>query len=264
MIILDDKPIEDFGFIVEPGQEDPITPNFERKTLAIPGRPGLWDFGEEIREKSFSFSLRIIERFYDRMQSAFNELVAFLFDEYGKPRVIKIIRDYEPDKFIMAKVMQQLIPQRLDEEGTLTLPFVAYDPYKYSNVYADEVSWGSEVITFEYNYLLGREGLSGSVKVTGPQTLSIPVDGLAVQPIFEINGTANNLTVNTNGYSFTLPNFNNTNWEIDFKKYLVFKNGQETMLDIRDFYLMPGNNQVNIEGSNIDINLRIKYRDKFN
>ncbi|MCJ7840502.1 phage tail family protein [Lederbergia sp. NSJ-179] len=263
MINLDGKNISEFGFEVEPGHEDPITPNMERKTLPIPGRPGLWDFGTEIRERPFSFPVKIMDRFHDNMQQAYNELVAFLFDQYGRPREIKMVREYEPDKFYMVKVAQQMIPERPSEDGTLNLPFVADDPYKYSNTFADEVTWGSEIITFEYHYLLGREGLNGSVKITTLQTLNIPVDGLAIQPIFEISGTASNLTISANSHSFTLPNFNNETWEADFEKYVVFRNGKDTMIEIRDFYLMPGNNQVKITGSNININMRIKFRDKY-
>lgn len=263
MIILDDKHISEFGFEVEPGHEDPITPNLQRKTIAIPDRPGLWDFGTEIREKPLSFPLRIMDRFHDNMQRAYNELVAFLFDDFGKPRPIKLIREYEPDKHYIVKAVTQMIPERLTDEGNLALPFVADEGYKFSNVYADEVVWGSQEITFEYNYLLGHESTGGAVKITGPQTLNITVDGLAVQPIFEISGTGVNLSISANGYSFDLPIFVDIDWIIDFEKYVVYRNGQERMLDIKDFYLMPGNNQVQVKGDIIDINIRIKFRDKY-
>lgn len=264
MIILDDKNISEFGFYVEPGHDDPITPTIEHKTMHIPGRPGAWYFGSEIKERPLAYKLKLHERFHDRMQSTYNELVAFLFDEFGRPREIKLVREYEPDKFLTVKVMHQMLPGRLVDEGNLTLPFVAYDPYKYSNVYADEVYWGSEVVTFEYHYLLGRDGVNGGVQLTSPQTINVDVDGLAVQPVFEIEGTANNMKIECGKYSFTLPNFSNTKWEIDFEKYLVYRNGEETMIEIRDFYLMPGSNAVKVTGSNINIDLRIKFRDKYN
>ena len=263
MITMDGKSIEDFGFYVEPGHEDPMTPEIERKTLSIPGMKGVWDFGTEIGERPFAYPLMIMDRYHDDMQREYNNLVAFLFDDFGQPREIKLVRNYEPDKFYMVKIAQQMVPERLTEDGKLVLPFVASDPLKYSNTFGDEVFWGSEIITFEYNYLLGREGLDGSVSINGPQTLAIPIDGLAVQPVFEINGTANNLTISANGYTFTLPNFTNTRWEIDFEKYIVYKNGQETMIEIREFYLMPGNNQVKVAGSNINLDMRIKFRDKY-
>lgn len=265
MIILDDKHISEFGFEVEPGHEDPITPLIEHQILAIPGRVGQWYFGSEIRERPFGFNLKIMNRFHDDMQSAYNKLVAFLFDAFGKPREVKIVREYEPDKFIKARVLQQMLPERLPEEGNLVLPFVAYDPYKYSIVYADEVTWGSEKITFESDYLLGHTNdfVGGSINITKPQTVNITVSGLAVQPVFEIDGTANNLKIECEGYSFSLPNFTNEKWEIDFQRYVVFRNGQETMIDLRNFYLMPGNNQIHVIGNNIDIELSVKFRDKY-
>ena len=87
---------------------------------------------------------------------------------------------------------------------------------------------------------------------------------MAVQPNLIIEGTANNLKVECGDYSFALPNFINGKWEIDFKRYVVFRNGQETMIEIRDFYLMPGSNEIKVTGNNINIDLRIKFRDKYN
>lgn len=265
MIILDGKKIEDFGFFVEPGQEDPLTPSFENKTIAIPDRPGLYNFGTEIRERPLSFNLRIMERFHDRMQSAFDELVAFLLDDFGRPRELKLIRDYEFDKFLTVKVSQELIPERLVDEGTLTLPFIAYDPYRYSNVYADEVTWGSEVITFEYNYLLGHEGTTGNNHIGGNSTINLTVSGLAIKPLITIEGSANNLRLEVNGYEINFPNFTDTTWKIDCKGYTVLKNGVNNFNDVklRDFILLSGKNEVNITGSNLDIDINFRFRDKY-
>src|SRR5690606_14011735 len=130
------------------------------------------------------------------MQRAYNRLVAFLFDPFGKPREIKIVREYEPDKFIKARVLQQMLPERLTEEGKVVLPFIAYDPYKYSNVYADEVTWGSTDIFFtNTTYTLGHTNDfgNGPIHIKSPQLINVTVSGLVVQPIIEIIGTANNL-----------------------------------------------------------------------
>ncbi len=264
LITIDNKRLEDFGLRLEEGQEHPATAQLNQNTLKIPGRSGLWHFGTEIMEKNFSFPIATNGINRAELQQRFNSLVVFLCDEFGKPREVVLKFDYEPDKFYRAKLSEHIVPDMLKPFTRFALSFVAYDPYKYSNTFADEVTWGSEVITFEYHYLLGREGVHGAVKVTGPQTINIPVDGLAVHPIFEINGSANNLTISANGYSFTLPNFTNTSWIIDFEKFVVYRNGQDTMIEIRDFILMPGNNEVKITGRNINIDLRIKYRDKFN
>lgn len=265
MITIDGKyRLREFGLYIEEGHNHPAISNFENKTLAIPGMPGVWDFGTELREKPFILPIATtgIER--AKMQQRLNALVAFLCDEYGKPRNVKLVFDYEPDKFYITKLSEQITPDMIKPFTRFELKFVAMDPYKYSNELSEDVTWGSETITFEYSYLLGHEGLGGSVKVTGPQTIELDVEGLAVQPVFEINGTANNLKISANGHSFTLPNFANTKWTIDFEKYLVYRNGEETMIEIREFYLMPGRNKIVITGNNINIDMRIKFRDKFN
>lgn len=270
MITLDDDyRFEDWGFYVEEGHEHPAMPYFERKTLAISGRAGLWDFGTEIREKSFNLpiaSLYTHKKDQAKLQQKLNNFVAFLFDEFGQPREIKLVYDYEPDKFYTVKISDSFTPERVRPFAKFVLPLVADDPYKYSNVFADEVTWGSEDITFESDYLFGHKNDFGEefVRLTGPDTLKITVSGLAINPIFIIKGTANKLTISANGYSFTLPDFENTEWEIDFRDYVVFKNGKDTMVEIRDFKLLPGTNEINVTGSNVNLELAVKYHDKYN
>lgn len=267
MITLDgDYRLEDFGIRGYQDHEHPATPEYRHRTMSIPGMSGRWDFGTELGSKPFNLYFKSIGKDRIGLQQKLNEFIAFLHDAHGSPRIIKVSFDYEPDKHYYIKVNEPITPERLMESNNYPVGFVANDPYKYSNTFADNVTWGSEIITFEYHYLLGHvnDFGGGAVKVTSPQTLDISVSGLAVQPIFEIEGNANNLTISANGYSFKLPNFSNTKWIIDFEKYLVYKNGQETMEEIREFYLMPGDNQIKIAGSNINIDLRVKYRDKYN
>lgn len=262
MIILDGKPIEEYGLYPLKGHTHPL-PNHTSKTMKIPGRPGLWYFGSELGVRSLNQPVGILRGNPADTQRKLNDFIRSLFDDFGKPREIELIYDYEPDKHYTVKFDGSIDPQRIHEYTEFNLPLTAFDPYKYSNAYGDEVTWGNETITFEYNYLLGREGLNGSVQVTSQRTLDVTLDGLAVQPIFEISGTANGLTISANGYSFVLPNFANTDWVIDFEDYTVHKNGAETMLDIKEFYLLPGDNAVNITGSNINLDMRIKFRDKY-
>ena len=267
MITLDDKyRLENFGLYVEEGHDYPATPNFHRKTMHIPGRPGYWDFGSEIRDKPFNIPLATQSKDRVELQWRLNNFVTFLFDEFGKPREFKLVYDYEPSKFYMVKVSDSFSPTRVRPFSRFILPLVADNPYKYSKVYADEVTWGSEFITFESDYLLGHTNdfAGNPIKINNSRTVNITSSGLAVQPNIIIEGTANNLTLSANGHSFTLPNFSNEKWEIDFEKYLVSRNNEETMIEIRDFYLMPGDNEIIVTGSNIDVELQVKFRDKYN
>lgn len=265
MITFDDNyRLEDFGFRAYMEHEHEAVPSIKRKTIPIPGRPGSWNFGSEIGERHFNIPLKVTDHDRIELQRKQNAFVAFLFDEFGKPRPVKMTFDYEPDKHYTVEISSSVSPNNaIHFFRTMGLPLVASDPHKYSNVTSDEILWGSEIVTFEYQYLLGHEGEGGAVKINESQTLNIDVEGVALQPIFEIEGSANYITISSGDYSFTLFRFIDTSWTIDFEKYLVCKNGKETMEDINEFYLLPGNNRVRVNGSNLDIDLRVKFRDKF-
>lgn len=264
MIVFEDKyTFEDFGLRGEYVHEHPLTPQIERKTLSIPGMAGEWDFGTEIGAKPFAFAVWGLEHDRTLLQSRMSSFASFLSDPFGKPRPVKLSFGYDAGKFYTVKLAAPISPERVANAGRFTLAFVASDPHKYSGVLADEITWGSEVVTFAFDYLLGREGLGGAVTVTGPQTITVPVNGLAVQPIFEISGSATGLTISANGYSFKVPDFAGESWTVDFQRYTAFRNGQERMIDMRKFWLLPGDNAVKVAGSGINIEMRIKYRDKY-
>ncbi|MPW26264.1 hypothetical protein GC105_10740 [Alkalibaculum sp. M08DMB] len=267
MITLDDtyRFEEDFGLQALIEHQNPIIPEISPKTIKIPSVPGLQDFGVELGTKPFLITLDVIESDPIELQRKLTDFVAFLFDQYGQPRSIKAVLDYEPDKFFMIKVNSTVTPQRMISVSQFTLPFIAYDPLKYSTVYADEIMWGSEVLTFESHYLLGHEGTAGAVNITEPQIIDVTVVGLAVKPVIEITGSATSLVISANSYSITFPTFNNVSWIIDCEKYSVLKNSINAFdeVDLKDFILFRGINHVSITGSEIDVDLRIKYRDKY-
>jgi phage-related protein len=263
MITMDDKyRFEDFGFFCEPGNEDSLMPSFERKTLAIPGRLGTWDFGVEIGEKPFSFPLKIIERYHTQMQRHFNEFVAFLLDPYGKPREIKVVRDYEPDKHYMVKVSASILPERLEEEGTFTIGFIASDPLKYGNVENHEINWDSQTVTFDDSYSIDTVYVD-EMLITSPQTVETTVNGKAITPTILISGSGADVVIEANGKSLSLGTFSNSEITVDGKVFTIFKDGIEEFITGDIFNLLPGKNQVIISGSNLNFNLSIRVRDKY-
>lgn len=266
MITLDSTyRFEDFGLKALIEHENPMISEITPKTVKIPGVAGLYDFGIELGPKPFLITMDVIE--YDRVESQrkLNDFVAFLFDQFGEPRAIKVVYDYEPDKFYMIKVNAMVTPQRMINVSQFALPFIAYDPYKYSNVFADEIAWGSEVLTFQSSYYLGHEGTAGMVNITGPQTIDIYVEGLAIKPIIEITGSATDLVISANGYNILFEPFSNASFVIDCKTKTVLKDGVNGFNNakLRKFFLLRGNNQLSISGSDLNFDIRIKYRDKF-
>jgi predicted phage tail component-like protein len=263
MITLDGYKLSHFGLIGEK-QTNPMTPNFSNKTLSVPGKDGLYNFGTEINEKTLTFNIVAIDKNSNFLQAKLREFARFLVDDYGMPREIKLMYDYEPDKYYLVMLSAPIDPDRVARMGKFTLILTAYDPYAYSAVYADEIRWGSDVITFQSHYKLGHPGSEGLKTITTPTTLNIFTDGFANKPVIEINGSATNLVMSTNGYTINLGTFTNTPWIIDCEAYTVKKNGVNTFLaDFRDFILLKGNNQVQISGSGINISIHIKLRDKY-
>lgn len=266
MITLDDNyRLIDFGVKALLDHEHPLTPSFSPKTVKIPGVPGKYKFGNETDSKTFNLPLIAMEKDKSLLQEKLNKFVSFLIDDFGNPRPIKISFDYEPDKFYMIEIDDQIDIDRFVAIGKFNLPIIAHDPYKYYNFFSDEVSWGSEVITFESFLPLGHEGTAGETNITANATLDLLVSGLAIKPLIKINGSGNNLNLRVNGYEINLPNFTNASWEIDCEKYEVFKNGIDMFSDValRDFILLPGNNSLSITGSNMNFDIDVRYRDKY-
>lgn len=267
MVILDDiYTFKDFGLIPLLGHEHPIVPDITNKTLKIPGKAGEYYFGTEIGTKPFSIPLGIMERDRIELQQKLNSLVAFLFDQYGNPRTIKMSFNYEPDKYYMVRVNGSVSVERMMIAAEFEIPFIAYDPYKYSVAYTDEITWGSTVITFQSHYTFGHDGTIGTVHLTtDSEDLKYFVDGLAVKPIIEITGSATGLVLFTGEYTIEFQDFTDVDWIIDCEKYTVLKNGQNAFneVNLREFILIPGMNRIGSYGDTIDLDIRMKVRDKY-
>jgi predicted phage tail component-like protein len=266
VIKLDDiYTFEDFGFKALIEHDHPLMADIENKQLKIPGKDGIYDFGTEIGVKSFLIKLDVIESDPVELQYKLNKFMAFLFDTYGKPRPIKAVFDYDPDKYYILRVNKSITPNRMIGVGQIELPFTAYDPYAYSRVYADEITWGCNVITFMSSYPLGHTGSDGLKTITALTTLNILVDGLVIKPVIEITGSATSLALSVNGYNITLPIFTASTWLIDCDKYTVLKNGANAfgLVSLREFILLHGSNQVQVSGTGINVTMRIKVRDKY-
>lgn len=267
MITLDDKyRLEDFGFICEPGYDDSITPIFERKTYSIPGVEGVIPFGTEVKEKPFAYPLMIMERFHIEMQRKFEKFTDFFFDQYGNPRKVKMVRDYDPSKFYYVELAQRITPDRLPEDGKFVLPLVAHDPRAYSIMdstkeihWNDSISWMSDIpISFKKT----------SYTINRPQSISINNYGsMVVRPVVEIKGSAENFTFTLNGERFSLGTFAKSTFVLDSKHYTAIKNGQNFLFqmqgNLEKLELNSGINSIRMAGSNLNINLDFKFHAKY-
>lgn len=257
------KRFEDYGFraslehVVSFGES-------AHSSLSIPGIPGAFLYNQEITPTSFAVALTMVENDEIRAIGNINNLISYLFDDEAKAREITLVMDYEPDKHRKGYIIGGVEAVRNSIMTRQQLQFICYDPYKYSNVENDDVTWGSEELTFlSTAYTLGHTNTSANFSVIGPSSISVEVIGLAIKPVIEISGTATNLVIDNKGKKLHVGSFATSQVSVDTGKYIAYKNGTETMIDMDDFLLNRGTNVVKFTGTDINITVTIRFRDRW-
>ena len=252
---------EDFNLKTLTEHSNPAQAEFSHKSMHIAGLPGLLDFGSEIEGKSFEINLNQLVRQELDLAQTINALNQFFFDEYKQPRFIKIIFDYDPNKYIWAKVAESFTPNRATLLKKLTVPFIQFDANKYSVVVADEIVWGSQQIDFQADYKLGHTG-SGArdTQITSNTTIRPFLEGLALMPFIVLNGSGTNVKITCANRELNIGTFVGKEIEIDTENYVTYTNGVESNIDLNEFYFVP-NEPVSITGTNMNFKLTVHYRD---
>jgi predicted phage tail component-like protein len=264
VITLDGIKPNEIGLNVLRYHQNPVLPGTIDRTLTIPGVHGQHDFGSDLGPKYFEIPLGIKEqKNYAGVQKVINTLNQLLLDYYGRPKLIKLVFEYEPDKFYWVKYSGSIPIERLARMGEFILPLVANDPMKYAFANVNEIHWDSATVTFDDTYSIDTVFVDG-VRITSSNTLKAYVNGLVVRPTILINGSGNNVTFQANGKSFSLTNFTNAQWEIRGNDYTVWKNGVDAFkekIGVEFIELLPGINNIQISGQNMNFELSIVYRD---
>lgn len=253
---------EDFGLIVVMDHVNPSQAKFEYKTLHVPGLPGMLDYGAEINSRDgISIPLNGLLKSEMETTKMMNQINRFLFDEFKQPRFIKTIFDYDPNKYVWLKVAANFSLDRKTVIREFSIPFVQFDDNKYSVAEANDILWGSTAIDFQADYLLGNTGSGADKqKITGNITLNPFLEGLALQPYFEINGSGTDVKIACGTYILSVGNFTNKRLGIDTENDVMYVNGVESDFGLGDFYFVPGL-PVKITGRNMNFELTVHYRD---
>ena len=258
------KRFDDFNMIVVQGHEDPVTPDFSHFSTATPQRIGARKYGQKTESKPMNIPIVIHDSDWSRREQAYNDLKAFLFDDLGDSIPVKFIRDYEPDKYYTVECSGISTPIRKQNHDEFEVSCIAYDPYKYSILQNDEITWGNEVLTFgSHSYTLGHENASAEFMIAGNQTIEIDVIGLALQPTIQITGTATNLMIENQGKKIEVGTFSSATWTIDTEKFISYLNGNEKIIKMDKFLLRKGLNQVKFTGSNLNLEVTMRFRDRW-
>lgn len=174
---------------------------------------------------------------------------------------------------------------------TSTFTILLSDPYKYTKSDATSVMWGSEIITFQANYLLGNTG-SGAVlmpiifeggaywgsdiitfqhqgylmgdtgKEAQPFEIYPTVEGLKVKPMIEIVGMGRSVKIRTRSDTIDLGDFDNATIVIDTQTFNITKNGKPMIRPMNDFYIYP-KEPLYVSGKDGEFDLTIKYSNRY-
>jgi len=130
---LDDKSNVDLGFVVRGTSRRPGLPATVDRTLTIPGRHGQYDFGAELSTRSIVLDCAFVTRNATELQQKVMELSRYLVDSFGRPRTLKLRLRERPGQFFTVRFVGSLDVERIIGTGLFSLPFVAFDPFAYSD-----------------------------------------------------------------------------------------------------------------------------------
>lgn len=264
-IKIDNNDLTEFDLFVLRDHENPLLPGTRDNFLQVPGMQGAHDMGSNIRPKPFNIPLGFRpQTSYEELRYKGDQFVKLLLDDYGNPKTVKLEYNYYPDRYWMVKYSGQLPLQRLVNMAQFNLPLIAPKPKALSNVETHEIHWDSEEVTFDDTYLFGATAIE-DVQITSNQILEAWANWYAVRPTLLINGSGENVTFRCNGKSFSLKDFTNSTFEINGENYTVIKNGANGFNQKigKDFLeLLPGENEIEVTGNNMNFNLSVRVRDQ--
>lgn len=259
----DDKTLADFNMVVLKGYEKSLIPSISSNTTTIPGRVGVWDNGDELGQSTDVFGIACLSQSTIKRERYLREFHRYITDDFGKPRELKIVLSDEPHLFFMAKLFKSKAPKRYNSGADFELALISSGPRRYSRFANDEVVWGSKKINFIFSYELGHVGLRNEIKISSVTNISIKVDGYNVRPTIRLVGTGTNITISNKNQVIKLPKLTNSSIVIDCKKYTIDTNGTIGFVDFDDFILFHGENNVSIQGDDLNFKISIEYRDEY-
>jgi predicted phage tail component-like protein len=129
-----EKTPKDFGLAVLPNHEHEAIPETIDRTLSIPERDGLLYYGSNLGARNFNISMIVIPQDNKaQLQARIREFASYMLNGYGKPKKVKLVFDYEPDKFYYVRFSGRVLPDRLYLMAEFDLPLIADDPYAYAS-----------------------------------------------------------------------------------------------------------------------------------
>ncbi|PGU31112.1 phage tail protein, partial [Bacillus cereus] len=93
-LTIDGKTLNELGLALLPGHEHPAAPSTRDYTVSLPGVSGSYDFGADLDVRSFTLPLLVKPLSIYESAPKIREIMKTFFNQYGKPKTVKLTFDY--------------------------------------------------------------------------------------------------------------------------------------------------------------------------
>lgn len=260
----------DLGLHLLADSEETMIPQVRQDSVEIPGRHGEIVFDSYLESRRlFPTVLIPSQATLTDVQNILRKVSSLLLDRYGRPKDVKVIYDYEPEKYYICRLNGYLSPERVARTGKFLIPLYANDPFAYAPMAAydpkTKQNYNSEIQydagnkypnTAEFNWIYKKHysGLSN-------------YSYYATDLILTIQGTVASPTIThlETGTKIKLPTINNGSIEVDSSNFTIKVNGMVDLTNTNAAFieLVEGSNSLLFESSSPNAKVTFNWKHKF-
>lgn len=241
------------------------TPELRYNEFIVPGRHGSSRYDDSYADRNIKVVVGIYADTVEERKAKIRNLISNWIQKEGK-----LIFADEPTLFYNAKFYNAIPIKETDVFTELTIIFKA-SPFKYE-LYDD-----ARDMIIDETYDLIINSLDGVLintsiwrELTAPTFKQLINNGnFETSPIIEIAGTAQKISLTFNDVAFAFNGLSNETVFIDTEKMIVYTiNGNKKVSRLTNFHgnfpkIKTGVNDVNITGTNFNVDIEIKYRNTY-
>ena len=239
-ITFKDTHSSEFGVIIHTNA-NPMLPKLRVSEISIPSKSSTYKFTDGYEDRTIRLVFKIIDKNFIEKRNRIRSIAQWLT---GKG---KLIFDYEPEKYYKAEVFSGITPTIDPTVDTFEVTFLC-EPFALA----------------EYENVVAKDN------ITTTDTLTAINNGTyESNPMIEITGTAESITIASSGGSFAISTID-AKTIIDCENmlcYTVDGLGQKAnkLIDFTGAFikLEPGMTNVDISGVNLNVSVTIKNRDTY-
>lgn len=249
----------------------PLLPPMKVNQVEMPVRSGVFDFGgNDYGTREVRMSIAYIGDDYFELRRRARSIASWLSCKTWAP----LLLNDEPDKYYLARIIDEVELHSLWESGVAEIPFIC-QPYAYfikptSNI--EDMKWDDADVPWEVHIpLLGLQSFTFSTNEPTIRTFNNPgtneINFKSPQGSkndMKITGSWSSITIIVNNKSIVYNIAGSGELIIDSINMEVKLNNNNILHAIDgdlDYFLeiKPGENLIEIQGTNLDVNVTIDF-----